>query len=74
MASIVPNAWRLTSKTVLATEHSAVKKAWGKKKAGGLECLVLPEGKESRHKRIPLFAAFGLGHRVGLSIAISCQT
>ena len=37
---------------------------------GGLECLVLPEGKESRHKRIPLFAAFGLGHRVGLSIAI----
>ena len=31
MASIVPNAWKLTSKTVLATEHSAVKKA-GKKK------------------------------------------
>ena len=36
--------------------------------SGCLECLVLPEGKESRHKRIPLFAAFGLGHRV-LSIA-----
>ena len=32
MASIVPNAWRLTSKTVLATERSAVKKAREKKK------------------------------------------
>ena len=32
MASIVPNAWRLTSKTVLATEHSAAKKARKKKK------------------------------------------
>ena len=31
MATIVPNAWRLTSKTVIATGHSAVKKAREKK-------------------------------------------
>ena len=37
---------------------------------GRLGVPGVARGKESQHKRIPLFAAFGLGHRVGLSIAI----
>lgn len=32
MANIVPNAWRLASKTVLATEQSAGKKVRGKQR------------------------------------------
>lgn len=51
MASIVPNVCRLTSKTILATKHSAVKKARGKKKTNKIYlgwilcfagCLVPP--------------------------------